>query len=437
LFKRQPRLLDSPYQVKSRVSTSSFREFLSAVNNQPVDISESNYGELSQLCQEFEFSGLDPSFSSFDISRRFSQTEHTDLVTTVAEFESERGSQSRAPKLPFDSLSFLRTFQKRFDDYEEIVLLGEGVCAKCILVCQCSSGEQFALLRPKIDFICHYFPRNERDRARRTTLPLIVNLPHLVPTVGFCVNGGQFGLLTSFFRNGTLAAAVYEMQKGEPRAGFGPTQLSKCIFGIARTMARFHSRGAIHRNLILKHVFLDDQFEPVLGCSVLSKIVTDRLKMAMGLGTPISMAPELFDENQVYGNPVDVYAFAVLIYQLFSRSLTFEDGTPVRAPEARMKVARGLRFERRPEIPESFWCLITVCWHQDPTVRPTFAEIVEQLEMSPDLVFPGTNMNEYREYQERLGNEGLEDPRSIDLVDALYSITGWSRIEDEEYDNDA
>jgi serine/threonine protein kinase len=280
------------------------------------------------------------------------------------------------------------------------------------------------------------YSSNKQSWIRRTTLPLIINLPHLVQTVGFCVDKNQIGFLSTFCPNGTLEAAVKDMLAGKPRAGFGPTQLSKCIFGIATTMARLHARRAIHRDLKLCNVFLDDQFEPVLGDFGLSKIVTDPLKMTMGIGSPICMAPELWSEDDSYGNPVDVYAFAVLMYNLFESRMNFRPGEkPPRSPQQlMMRVAKGERMVRPEKIPDSLWRLIEVCWHQDPTKRPTFAEIVDRLKTSRDHVFPGTDMNEYVKYQERLGNERLDDPRPVELVDTLYWIVGWPQNEDDAWD---
>jgi hypothetical protein len=66
-----------------------------------------------------------------------------------------------------------------------------------------------------------------------------VNLPRILPPLGISVERGQAFLLTEFFPNGTLADAAEKWQKKRPPAGFGPTQLTKCIFGIAFTMAAF------------------------------------------------------------------------------------------------------------------------------------------------------------------------------------------------------
>jgi hypothetical protein len=62
-----------------------------------------------------------------------------------------------------------------------------------------------------------------------------------------------------------LASAVELLRAGKPPIGFGATELSKCIFGIAFVMTQFHSHHEIHRNLKHAKIFLDSRFEPVIG----------------------------------------------------------------------------------------------------------------------------------------------------------------------------
>jgi hypothetical protein len=60
---------------------------------------------------------------------------------------------------------------------------------------------------------------------------------------------------------------------------------------------------------------------------------------------------------------------------------------------------------------DSFWDLIQRCLAATPAQRPSFSEIVEEMQRSEDLVFPGTDIEEYRAYQERRVHERIEDPR--------------------------
>jgi hypothetical protein len=58
LFQNNPTLLGSPYRVQSSVSLSIFREFLSALEGNPINITDTNYTELERLCDEFGFSEI-------------------------------------------------------------------------------------------------------------------------------------------------------------------------------------------------------------------------------------------------------------------------------------------------------------------------------------------------------------------------------------------
>jgi hypothetical protein len=94
-----------------------------------------------------------------------------------------------------------------------------------------------------------------------------------------------------------------------------------------------------------------------------------------------------------------------------------------------LRACRGQRLDRGSNIPDPFWRLPEACWRQAPADRPTFSAIVDQLKGSADLVFEGTDVGEYREYQQGLASERLEDQRPVELVGALYAILGWEEEE--------
>ena len=61
-------------------------------------------------------------------------------------------------------------------------------------------------------------------------------------------------------------------------------------------------------------------------------------------------------------------------------------------------------IEKKPlideSVPEHYQNLIQKCWSQEPTDRPTFDEIVEELETNPDFITEDVNEEEYRKYIE-------------------------------------
>jgi hypothetical protein len=55
---------------------------------------------------------------------------------------------------------------------------------------------------------------------------------------------------------------------------------------------------------------------------------------------------------------------------------------------------------------------------------------VDRLQVSPDLVFPGTDLTEYREYRDRRMCERVGAPTPIELVDAMYEFLDWKKDDD-------
>jgi hypothetical protein len=78
LFQNNPTLLVSPYRVQSPVSLSIFREFLSALEGNAINITDTNFTELDRLCEEFSFTELAEKLSEFCPSMDFKETEAED-----------------------------------------------------------------------------------------------------------------------------------------------------------------------------------------------------------------------------------------------------------------------------------------------------------------------------------------------------------------------
>jgi serine/threonine protein kinase len=117
----------------------------------------------------------------------------------------------------------------------------------------------------------------------------------------------------------------------------------------------------------------------------------------MMIGTPLHMAPEHWDDSEVeVGQPVDVYAYAVLLYSMFvADPMIMLNDKPgrVRSVENLMqRIGRGARFQRSPDINNSHWRLIESGWDKAPDRRPTFQAIVNVMTADvPKFLFPESN----------------------------------------------
>lgn len=208
-------------------------------------------------------------------------------------------------------------------------------------------------------------------------------------------------IITPLMRNGTLEDAC----KKRP-LGWNETKMSINIFGVAAGMAYVHSKGIIHRDLKPGNIFLNDQHEPCIADFGISR--ADALNMTGALGTPLFMAPELFSEageDNGYTNKIDVYAYAVLLYRMFTQAMILDDNPrPIRSQQQlMMRVMKGARFRRDYTIPDALWNLITECWSDNAESRPSFAKIVKYFRDNvEEWAVEGTNIAELREYQERI-----------------------------------
>ena len=219
-------------------------------------------------------------------------------------------------------------------------------------------------------------------------------------------------IITELMKNGSTNTLVSEYLKsdGKKNDKINPTVRSKIIFGVAATMKRVHKSNIIHRDLKLENVFLDDDLEPRIADFGLAKVMTTDVQMTMAIGTPYAMAPEIFmDGEEDYGISVDVYAFAFLIYMMFSNTIQFADKKAIKSPQQfMMKIGRGHRPRRPDSIPDPYWELVQNCWKQHPPERPTFEEITEVLKDDKFAIEEfgmKTDLDKLHEYQERIDKD--------------------------------
>ena len=81
------------------------------------------------------------------------------------------------------------------------------------------------------------------------------------------------------------------------------------------------------------------------------------------------MAPELF-LSKPFGNAVDVFAFGVLLKEIWAREVPWDGYQPL---DIREKVTAGERPPTPRTMPYACEALVKRLWHATPALRPTFA----------------------------------------------------------------
>jgi serine/threonine protein kinase len=92
-------------------------------------------------------------------------------------------------------------------------------------------------------------------------------------------------------------------------------------------------------------------------------------------GTPVYMAPELFQKRQ-YDEKVDVFAFGALLWELAMREVPYDGLDPA---DIRAKVEKGEPLKLRTNMDPQLQPLINACREVDYTKRCNFDRIVQVL----------------------------------------------------------
>jgi serine/threonine protein kinase len=225
--------------------------------------------------------------------------------------------------------------------------------------------------------------------------------PGTLRLIGFSVTGGAGRIATRFPANRDLSLML---RRTSAAAVLDATRKSKIIFGIIAGMAHLHARGVLHRDLKPESIFLDDEFEPVITDFGLARLIIDGSESALGVGSPMHVAPELITDDGNCNFAVDVYAFAVTLYQLFADPQTLSDSSRrlKSAGDLRRRVEAGARFVKAPEIPEAIWGVITRCWEADPKDRPTFWQLLNEFHGGQVYALAGADRAAILEYEGRV-----------------------------------
>jgi hypothetical protein len=87
LFENNPALTTSPYRIQSSVSLSIFKEFLSALEGNVINlnITDTNLTELARLCDEFGFSELAAKLPKFPPSMDFKDSDARGGIAVLEE----------------------------------------------------------------------------------------------------------------------------------------------------------------------------------------------------------------------------------------------------------------------------------------------------------------------------------------------------------------
>ncbi len=203
---------------------------------------------------------------------------------------------------------------------------------------------------------------------------------HLICYWDYMIEGNNFILFMEYFAGQELRDFIDYMM------GLGVTtnveQFKDIMIPIVEAVAYMHSQGIVHRDLKPGNILYDNTNIKVidfgLNCIMLqySHECLDCMDCKRNqAGTPIYMAPELFNRKLQYIAPaVDIWALGVIMYMLTEPDHPF--------PANKLKELKRMVNTFKPSYTypnNRVNRIIEFCLHRRPQIRPTAAQLLRML----------------------------------------------------------
>lgn len=152
------------------------------------------------------------------------------------------------------------------------------------------------------------------------------NLSLLMQLAGACKNPPVFCIITQYLSGGSLRAFLHKLE----RKSLPLQKLIAISLEIARGMNYIHSQGVIHRDLKPENILFDQDFCVKIADFGIACEEAYCDVLAEDPGTYRWMAPEMI-KHKPYGRKVDVYSFGLLLWEMVTGTIPYEDMTPIQA----------------------------------------------------------------------------------------------------------
>ncbi|KAK8891394.1 hypothetical protein M9Y10_028602 [Tritrichomonas musculus] len=256
---------------------------------------------------------------------------------------------------------------------------------------------------------------NQKSLVRELSILSSLHHPNCLSLIGFALEP-EIIIITPFMPNGSLEDALVAKFDGKPGfEKFTATKRMCSFYGLCSVMSYIHSKNIIHRDFKPENIFLNKDYEVCIADFGLSRAVCENVYLTRGtLGSPVYMAPDIYGDDEVYTNAVDVYSFGVTLYHYFVKNLiNLDDGKGKIKSKTNLlsRIMKGARLIKDPNIPENYFNIYKRCVEHNPSLRPSFDELAEMFEKEEDLILEGVNKDEYYEYIDRC-KKTIEDLNS-------------------------
>ncbi|MFT7813440.1 fibroblast growth factor receptor 1-A-like isoform X2 [Arapaima gigas] len=213
---------------------------------------------------------------------------------------------------------------------------------------------------------------------------------NIINLLGACTQDGPLYVIVEYAAKGNLREYLRARRPPGMEYCYNPNQapvesmsikdLVSCAYQVARGMEYLASKKCIHRDLAARNVLVTEDNVMKIADFGLARDIhhIDYYKKTTNGRLPVKwMAPEaLFD--RIYTHQSDVWSFGVLLWEIFTLGGSPYPGVPVE--ELFKLLKEGHRMDRPSTCTHELYMMMRDCWHAVPSQRPTFKQLVEDLD---------------------------------------------------------
>uniref|UniRef100_A0A2S2NV35 receptor protein-tyrosine kinase n=1 Tax=Schizaphis graminum TaxID=13262 RepID=A0A2S2NV35_SCHGA len=212
--------------------------------------------------------------------------------------------------------------------------------------------------------------------------------PNVVTLLGCCTEKEPYLLIMEYVMYGKLLAFLRDRRTrshyfnfSDSTASLTSRDLTMFAYCVARGMDFLVSKKIVHRDLAARNVLVDHNKLCKIADFGMSRNVRDTNQIYEQRHTkgalPIRwMAPESLHYS-IFTYKTDVWSFGVLMWEIVTLGST--PYCTMGAREVMRRVREGYRLDKPAHCRSELFRVITKCWAADPSKRPTFAELKQEL----------------------------------------------------------
>ncbi|VDK54297.1 unnamed protein product [Anisakis simplex] len=200
--------------------------------------------------------------------------------------------------------------------------------------------------------------------------------PNIIQFFGVSEGDLGFIIVTELAEGGSLYSYLHNPEN--PKIDF--KQTITWALEIARGVRYLHYEAPvtiIHRDLKSGNIVLSGEGVCKLCDFGLSKILTHSCTPSSFVGTVPWMSPELITQENKISKAIDVWSYAVVLWEIISREVPYSGLGPFRIME--LVTQKGSTLAIPASCPASFERLLRKCWRMNPEERCNMHQIIDAL----------------------------------------------------------